>query len=52
MKKFKILLIIIVALTSVLNYSCDHLCGDEDSSATHNEAYIQKKDTLNVSKID
>lgn len=52
MKKFKILFIIIVVLTSVLNYGCEHLCEDESSSATHKEAFLHKTDTLNVSKID
>lgn len=52
MKKFKILFIIIIVLTSVLNYGCEHLCGDEDSPRVQKEASYQKVDTLNTSHID
>ena len=47
----KILAIIILIS---LNYSCDALCGDDDSSSsTRKEAVIYKKtDSLNVSTID
>ncbi|MFD1605406.1 hypothetical protein ACFSJW_02305 [Flavobacterium artemisiae] len=51
MKKFTLLSMIII-LISLLNYGCEHLCEDENSSQSHVEASLHKTDTLNLSKID
>ncbi|HEY1196963.1 hypothetical protein [Flavobacterium sp.] len=52
MKKFGILLLLIIALTSILNYGCEHLCEDENDTRSQKEALLHKVDTLDTSKID
>ncbi len=53
MKKCSAVLLIIV-LTSILNYSCEHLCEDENDSSSRNqtEASLHKIDSLKTSQID
>ncbi|MDR6763740.1 hypothetical protein J2Y38_003964 [Flavobacterium sp. 2755] len=44
--KILLSIFLIVILISILNYSCESLCEDEDSRSDHKEASIHKTDTL------
>ncbi|MFC6265479.1 MULTISPECIES: hypothetical protein [Flavobacterium] len=37
---------LIVILISILNYSCESLCEDDNSRSNHKEASTHKTDTL------
>ncbi|SEO70183.1 hypothetical protein SAMN05444671_4216 [Flavobacterium sp. CF108] len=44
--KILLSIFLIVILISILNYSCDSLCEDENSTHDQKEASIHKTDTL------
>jgi len=52
MNKLTLQIFAVIILIS-LNYSCDVLCGDEDSPRSKKEAAVYKKaDSLNVSPAE
>ncbi len=52
MKNFTFLLLLIIVLTSILNFGCEQLCEDENDTRAHQEASIHKVDTLRTLEID
>jgi hypothetical protein len=52
MKNFTFLLLLIIVLTSILNFGCEQLCENENGTRAHQEVSLYKVDTLKTLEID
>ncbi|MBZ4035375.1 hypothetical protein K6T82_11405 [Flavobacterium sp. 17A] len=53
MKNFNTsLLLLIIVLTSILNFGCEHLCEDENDTRSQKEASLIQVDSLKTTEID